>query len=146
LYTFYDMLNYYAKTSLAVALGAIALSSFIGSDQIRQIRLQQHFFVADTLPKPALPEGANPEDPDWKGIDLEPKQPVKPLSPAEETSQFLLPPGYKIQPILTEPAIQQPAAISFDANGRMYVLELRTYMLTADSKDELQPTSRNSLG
>ncbi|WP_080240401.1 DUF7133 domain-containing protein [Spirosoma rigui] len=138
------MLNYSVKTSLAVALGAIALSSFIGSDQLRQIRLQQTFFAADTLPRPALPEGANPDDPDWKGIDLEPKQPVQPLSPAEETSRFLLPPGYKIQPILTEPAIQQPAAISFDANGRMYVLELRTYMLTADSKDELQPTSRIS--
>ncbi|QIP12151.1 c-type cytochrome [Spirosoma aureum] len=138
------MLKNFSKASLAIALGAIALSSFIGSNPIRQIRLQQTFFAADTLPKPTLPEGANPEDPDWKGIDLDPKAPVQPLTPAEEARLFLLPPGYKIEPVLTEPAIQQPAAISFDGNGRMYVLELRTYMLTADSKDELQPTSRIS--
>lgn len=138
------MLKSFSTVSLAVALGAVVFSSFIGSDPIRQIRLQQNFFTNDTLPKPTLPEGANPEDPDWKGIDLEPKAPVQPLTPAEEAKRFLLPPGYKIEPILTEPAIQQPAAISFDANGRMYVLELRTYMLTADSKDELKPASRIS--
>ncbi|GAB3540852.1 DUF7133 domain-containing protein [Spirosoma fluminis] len=138
------MLKSLRTTGLAVALCAGALSSFIGSNPIQQIRLQQHFFAADTLPRVKLPENANPDDPDWKGIDLEPKAPVQPLSPAEEAKQFLLPPGYKIEPILTEPAIQQPAAISFDGNGRMYVLELRTYMLDADSKNELMPTSRIS--
>lgn len=99
---------------------------------------------ADTLPKLRLPEGVNPDDPDWKGADLDPKNPVQPLSPAEQAKLFLLPPGYSIEPVLTEPAIQQPAAIHFDANGRMYVLELRTYMLTADSKGELEPASRIS--
>lgn len=138
------MLKSLTTIGFAAALGAVLLSSFIGFDPIRQIRLQQTLFAADTLPRPKLPEGANPEDPDWKGIDLEPKAPVQPLTPAEEAKLFLLPPGYKITPVLTEPAIQQPAAISFDGNGRMYVLELRTYMLTADSKDELQPTSRIS--
>ncbi|GAB4029738.1 hypothetical protein GCM10028809_21070 [Spirosoma gilvum] len=122
----------------------LALSAFVVTNPIQQIRLQQTVWRTDTLPKPKLPEGANPDDPDWKGIDLEPKAPVQPLSPTEEASRFLLPPGYKIEPVLTEPAIQQPAAISFDANGRMYVLELRTYMLDADSKGELAPTSRIS--
>ncbi|QMW00559.1 DUF7133 domain-containing protein [Spirosoma foliorum] len=129
---------------LTTAVAAVALSSFIGFDPIQQIRLQSTFVVGDTLPKVSLPEGADPNDPDWKGVDLAPKEPVQPLTPAEEAKLFLLPPGYKIQPVLTEPAIQQPAAISFDGNGRMYVLELRTYMLTADSKDELKPTSRIS--
>ncbi|WP_259014200.1 DUF7133 domain-containing protein [Emticicia fluvialis] len=96
------------------------------------------------LPKSTLPAGADPEGGDWKGIDLEEKQPVKPLYASEEAKHFLLPPGYKIEPILTEPAIQQPGAIAFDGNGRMYVLELRSYMLNADSKDELEPTSRIS--
>ena len=47
-------------------------------------------------------------------------------------------------PVLTDPQIQQPGSIAFDGNGRMYVLELRTYMLDADSKDELAPRSRIS--
>lgn len=97
-----------------------------------------------TPPKSTLPAGADPESEDWKGVDLGEKQPVNPLYAAEEAKHFLLPPGYKIEPILTEPAIQQPGAIAFDGNGRMYVLELRSYMLDADSKDELEPTSRIS--
>jgi hypothetical protein len=127
---------------LSALVLAVGLSAFTDTSPVRQIRGQQT--LGDTLPRVKLPEGANPDDPDWKGIDLEPKAPVLPLSPAQQAKLFLLPPGYKIEPVLTEPAIQQPAAISFDAAGRMYVLELRTYMLTADSKGELEPTSRIS--
>ena len=47
-------------------------------------------------------------------------------------------------PVLTEPAIQQPATIAFDGNGRMFVLELRSYMLDADAKNQLAPVSRIS--
>ena len=49
-----------------------------------------------------------------------------------------------MRPVLTEPAIQQPAAIAFDGNGRMFVLELRSYMLDADAKNQLAPVSRIS--
>lgn len=100
--------------------------------------------MSDSLPVVTLPEGADPEHEDWKGADLESKEPVLPLYPDEEAKKFLLPEGYHIEPILTEPQIQQPGAISFDGNGRMFVLELRTYMLTADSDGTLEPTSRIS--
>jgi len=100
--------------------------------------------MSDTLPVLTIPEDEDPESENWKGADLEPKSPVLPLYPEEEATHFLLPPGYKIEPILTEPEIEQPGAISFDGNGRMYVLELRTYMLTADSDGTLQPVSRIS--
>jgi mono/diheme cytochrome c family protein len=91
-----------------------------------------------------LPEGADPEGPDWKGIDLAPKAPTLPLSPSDQAKKFVLQPGYTMEPILTEPQIEQPGAISFDGNGRMFVLELRSYMLDADATDELEPTSRIS--
>jgi len=100
--------------------------------------------MSDTLPVMSLPEDADPEHDDWKGIDLEPKSPVLPLYPEEEAKKFLLPEGYQIEPILTEPQIEQPGAIAFDGNGRLYVLELRTYMLTADSEGTLEPVSRIS--
>ncbi|TCK80760.1 DUF7133 domain-containing protein [Albibacterium bauzanense] len=95
-------------------------------------------------PAVELPEGADPEGPDWKGIDLAPKAPVLPLSPSDQAKKFVLQPGYAMEPILTEPQIEQPGAISFDGNGRMFVLELRSYMLDADATDELEPTSRIS--
>jgi len=100
--------------------------------------------MSDSLPHIQLPEEADPEDENWKGIDLEPKPPVLPLYPEQEALKFLLPPGYSIEPVLTEPRISQPGAIAFDGNGRMYVLELRSYMLTADSDGTLEPVSRIS--
>jgi mono/diheme cytochrome c family protein len=94
-----------------------------------------------TWPVVKLPEGADTTSEYWKGIDLEPKPPVLPLSIEEQQEKFLLPPGFTLEPVLTEPDIQQPAAITFDGNGRMYVLELRSYMLNADSKGTLEPIS-----
>ncbi|MCB0689521.1 MAG: hypothetical protein KDC53_23440, partial [Saprospiraceae bacterium] len=88
-----------------------------------------------------LPEDADPESPIWKDIDLTPKPPVLPKTVDEQLASFQLPPGYKMEPVLTEPQIEQPAAIAFDLQGRMYVLELRSYMLTADADGELEPTS-----
>ncbi len=127
-------------------VGAIALVWLMGCRPTQQAQQAPSVQTAsiDTTARTNLPAGVNPDDPDWKGADLEPKPAVHPLSPTDENSRFLLPPGYRIQPILTEPQIEQPAAIAFDANGRMYVLELRTYMLTADSDDELRPWSRIS--
>jgi hypothetical protein len=87
---------------------------------------------------------APPRRDPFEGADLSPKAPVEPRSPSEEQSRFLLPPGYRMTPVLTEPAIQQPATISFDGNGRMFVLELRSYMLDADARDQLAPVSRIS--
>lgn len=107
---------------------------------IEKVRLS----MSDTLPVLTLPEEADPEHENWKGIDLEPKSPVLPLYPEEEAKRFLMPEGYQIEPILTEPQIEQPGAIAFDGNGRLYVLELRTYMLTADSDGTLDPVSRIS--
>lgn len=95
----------------------------------------------ESWPQVKLPEGADTTSPYWKGIDLEPKPPVLPLPVEEQLEKFLLPPGYKLEAVLTEPGIQQPGAITFDGNGRMYVLELRTYMLTADSEGTLNPVS-----
>ncbi len=133
-----------SKMGWAGVLLALGLCSFVVSSPTNYLLRNIYKAQSDTIPKVKLPAGADPESEDWKGIDLEPKAPIAPLSVTEENSRFLLPPGYRIEPVLTEPAIQQPGAIAFDGNGRMYVLELRSYMLNADSKDELEPTSRIS--
>ncbi len=92
-------------------------------------------------PKIALPADADTTKDYWKGIDLLPKPPVLPLPVAEEQKRFILPEGYEMEAVLTEPQIEQPAQVIFDGNGRMYVLELRTYMLTVDSDSTLTPKS-----
>ena len=104
---------------------------------------------AVVLPTPVAPPVATspaptpPRDP-FEGADLSPKPPVTPLSPSDEKERFLVPAGFHLEPVLSEPAIQQPASISFDGNGRMFVLELRSYMLDADATNQLAPVSRIS--
>src|SRR5690606_1929331 len=73
------------------------------------------------FPLISIPEDADMESPRWKGISLAASAPVVPKSAAEQMNAFVLKPGYKIEPILTEPQIKEPAAIQFDGNGRMYV-------------------------
>ena len=92
---------------------------------------------------PAAAAAAPPPDP-FAGADFSPKAPIVPGSPRDEQARFILPAGYHMTPILTEPAIQQPASIAFDGDGRMFVLELRSYMLDADAKNQLAPVSRIS--
>ncbi len=77
--------------------------------------------------------------------DFSRKPPVVALTPAEEAKRFWLPPGFKLEPVLSEPDIEEPAQIAFDGNGRMFVLELRGYMQDADASGELDPVGRISV-
>lgn len=67
-----------------------------------------------------------------------------PLSPEESIRTMEIQPGFSLVPVLTEPQIHEPAAIAWDGNGRLYVVEMRTYMQEIDGKDQLQPKSRVS--
>ncbi len=78
------------------------------------------------------------------GADFSDKPPVKRLDPADEQKHFQLPPGFRIEPVLTDPLIQDPVGITFDGNGRMYVLEMRSYMRDADGSNSREPISRIS--
>jgi mono/diheme cytochrome c family protein/glucose/arabinose dehydrogenase len=91
--------------------------------------------------------GAAPDarDPANAGADFSPKPPVQPLSPAQEATRLLLPPGYRVEPVLSEPLIEDPAQIAFDGNGRMFVLELRGYEQMPDGIDMVPPLGRISL-
>jgi mono/diheme cytochrome c family protein/glucose/arabinose dehydrogenase len=77
--------------------------------------------------------------------DFSKKKPVVALSPAEQQKKFWLPPGFRIEPVLTDPDIEEPGQIAFDGNGRMFVVELRGYMQDADATGELDPVGRISV-
>jgi mono/diheme cytochrome c family protein len=78
------------------------------------------------------------------GADFLPRPPVVRLSPEVQQKLFLLPPGYKIEPVLSDPLIEDPVGVTFDGNGRMYVLEMRSYMQDADGSNSRAPISRIS--
>src|SRR6476661_4257637 len=81
---------------------------------------------------------------DPPGADFLKRPPVVRQSPEAEQQTFVLPPGFKIDPVLTDPLIEDPAGVSFDGNGRMYVLEMRSYMQDAAGSTSRQPISRIS--
>ena len=64
---------------------------------------------------------------DGKKDEFAPMPPVMAKSVQEEAKSFQLPPGYRLEPVLTEPEIKEPGVIAFDGDGRMFVAELRTY-------------------
>ena len=71
--------------------------------------------------------------------------PPAPLSPEEELKTLKLPPGFRIELVASEPMIESPVAISFDDQGRMFVVEMRSYMRDLEGTTEKEPTSRVSL-
>ncbi len=64
------------------------------------------------------------------------------LSPEEALQTFYLPPGYDIELVASEPLVVDPVAIDFDANGRLWVVEMRSYMPTVDGEGEKNPIGK----
>ena len=92
----------------------------------------------------APPPGGGRGAPMWEA-DFSKKGTVPVLSPADEAKKIWMQPGFKLQSVLNDPDIQEPAQIAFDGNGRMFVLEIRGYMQDADAKGELDPVGRISV-
>ena len=69
-----------------------------------------------------------------------PPSPV--LSAAKSMASYKLPPGYKLELVASEPLVQDPVAIDFDPDGRMYVVEMRAFMPNIDGKGEDRPIGR----
>ena len=59
--------------------------------------------------------------------------------------KIVLPPGYRLELVASEPMIQEPVAIDWDADGRLWVIEMPGYMEDMPATTELQPTGRVSV-
>lgn len=76
-------------------------------------------------------------------VDTNP--PVTPLSPQESIRKIQLPPGFHVELVASEPMVQEPVALAWDGNGKMYVAEMNTYMKDANATGEFEPLSRIKL-
>ncbi|WP_018618156.1 DUF7133 domain-containing protein [Spirosoma luteum] len=79
---------------------------------------------------------------DFSRVVQDTNPPVEPLSPEASMAKIQLPPGYHIELVASEPMIQEPVALAWDGNGRLYVAEMNTYMKDASATGEYAPTSR----
>ena len=81
------------------------------------------------------------------GGPVESVRPFRPPVPAVLSAQealktFKLPPGFKIEAVASEPLVESPVAISWDAKGRMYVVEMIGYMPDMEADGEDRPVGR----
>ena len=60
-------------------------------------------------------------------------------SPLEEQQTFQLASGFRCELVAAEPQIQDPVAIAFDPDGRMWVCEMRGFMPDIDGQGEDLP-------
>ena len=91
--------------------------------------------------------GAAPDakDPANARADLSPKPPVRRAVAGAGSQASAAPARLRMEPVLSEPLIEDPAQIAFDGNGRMFVLELRGYEQTPEGIDLIPPLGRISL-
>lgn len=64
------------------------------------------------------------------------------LSPEKSLEKIHVPDGYRLELVASEPMIEEPVTLAWDANGRMYVAEMRTYVQDVDGTGTDLPVSR----
>lgn len=57
---------------------------------------------------------------------------LKPTEPAQALSTFQIHEGFSVAPIAVEPEVTDPVSACFDADGRLYVVEMRGYPYPQD--------------
>src|SRR5262249_35055431 len=68
--------------------------------------------------------------------------PSPPLVPEKALQTFRLQPGFGIELVAAEPMVESPVALAFDADGRLWVVEMRAYMPNIDGVGEQEPIRR----
>ncbi|MCI0636407.1 MAG: dehydrogenase, partial [Actinobacteria bacterium] len=67
--------------------------------------------------------------------------PAPVLPPAEALKTFKAAPGFRLELVASEPLVREPVAMAFDADGRLWVVQMRSYMLDLDARGETSPMS-----
>ncbi len=67
------------------------------------------------------------------------------LTPPDELKSFKLHEDFEIGVVASDPTIENPMQVQFDGDGRMWVVEMRAYMLDANASGEEEPIGRISI-
>jgi glucose/arabinose dehydrogenase/mono/diheme cytochrome c family protein len=71
--------------------------------------------------------------------------PAPPLSPEQALRSFKLQPGFRIELVAAEPMVENPVVAQFDADGRLWVVEMTGFMPTPEAAGEDEPSGRISI-
>ncbi|HZL36800.1 MAG TPA: PVC-type heme-binding CxxCH protein [Tepidisphaeraceae bacterium] len=129
------------KRSLNVFMAIVATAGLLAASA----RVNDAGKSKPTSPAVRLPATQPSTKPTADTTQHYPAPPAPPLSPDKERATFALPPGYQIELVASEPRVQDPITIAFDADGRMWVCEMRDYMPDVYAHNEDAPTGRISV-
>ncbi|PAW84128.1 MAG: dehydrogenase [Pedosphaera sp. Tous-C6FEB] len=88
------------------------------------------------------------DKPGEKQVSRVPKEKIPanpPLSAEAALKTFKLPPGFRIEVVAAEPLVETPITMQWDAEGRLWVVEVPSYMNTPTADGELNPINRVSV-
>ena len=102
-------------------------------------------FVAATLADTSAVQSPSPGTASWPPALQQVSDESPAPSPEEEMKTFFLPPGYRVELVASEPMVEDPILIDWDANGRMWVIELIGYMQDLPATNEREPSGRISV-
>jgi glucose/arabinose dehydrogenase len=64
------------------------------------------------------------------------------LLPEEALKTFYMPPGYRVELVASEPLIQEPVALDWDTEGRLWAVEMPGFMADITGSNEHEPIGR----
>src|SRR6476620_4248658 len=64
------------------------------------------------------------------------------LSAEESLKTIVVPPGYRVELVAKEPMVEDPILIDFDADGRMWVVEMPAFAMGPGMKDSREGICR----
>src|SRR5262245_32917847 len=121
-------------TSLTKRLATIALACCAGGALVFTQTPAPQAPAPQTPPQTPAPAPAAPAQGGGRGLDAQvamgadflKRPPVARQTPEAQQQMFVLQPGFKAELVMADPLIEDPVGVTFDGNGRMYVLEMRS--------------------
>jgi len=96
-------------------------------------------YLALSQNPPSRPLSSTPDKP-WPApvaTDLPESPPV--LSPKDALKTFTMPPGYRLELVAAEPLVRDPILSEFDADGRLWVLEMPGFAINQQMDNSFEP-------
>ena len=85
---------------------------------------------------------SSPSNRPWPPGVLKVSDESPPLPPQEALKTFYMPPGYRLELVASEPLIQEPVAIDWDLDGRLWAVEMPGFMASITGSNEHEPIGR----
>ena len=81
-------------------------------------------------------------DAPWPPAVVSGDEGAPPLSAEESMKTIVVPPGYRVELVAKEPMVEDPILIDFDADGRMWVVEMPAFAMAESMADSREPVCR----